>query len=92
MLARTLLRGTSVSTPSQLFINGKFVTGRGEAIEAVNPYTRSPLCSFNGASDEDVDDAVTAARAALPSWSASAPERTRCEHFQSNFRLDPFSR
>ncbi len=45
---------------------------RGEArFESINPYTAEPWASVPEATEADVDAAVAAAAAALPSWSAT---------------------
>jgi aldehyde dehydrogenase (NAD+) len=64
---------------NQLFIDGEFVdAASGETIDVYNPHDGSLLTAIAGAGAEDVDRAVTAARAALPEWSArSASDRGR---------------
>ena len=57
-----------------LFINGEFVpAGDGATFAAHNPANGEELALFAEATKEDVDKAVTAARAALPAWSKTAP-------------------
>ncbi|XP_001602871.1 cytosolic 10-formyltetrahydrofolate dehydrogenase [Nasonia vitripennis] len=67
-----------LSFPRQLFVNGKFVNGRGKPIVSVNPHDESVICSVESASIEDVDEAVKAAKKAFEEgeWSKiSARER-----------------
>lgn len=64
--------------PKQLFVNGRFVNGRGKAIPSINPHDESVICMVESASVDDVDDAVKAAKAAFEDgeWSKiSARER-----------------
>lgn len=55
-------------------IGGEWVPPRGQATcEVVNPATETALCRIALGNAADADLAVTAARAALADWSASAP-------------------
>ena len=64
-----------------LFINGQFVEPRGEGagyFPTINPANETTLSEIAGASVEDVDRAVSAAREALPRWQAlHARERAK---------------
>ena len=54
-----------------LFINGKFVKAKsGEWFPSENPATREKIAEISQASQEDVDAAVKAARAAQKGWEA----------------------
>ncbi|HEY7815370.1 MAG TPA: aldehyde dehydrogenase family protein, partial [Nakamurella sp.] len=54
----------------QMFVNGRFVDGRGDDVKTINPATEEPLASVSTAAAADVDDAVRAARAAFDGpWS-----------------------
>ncbi|MET9468973.1 aldehyde dehydrogenase family protein [Streptomyces sp. NPDC006544] len=57
-----------------MYIGGEWraAVGRGH-IEVVNPADEQPIASVPAGTDEDVDAAVRAARAAFPSWAATAP-------------------
>jgi aldehyde dehydrogenase (NAD+) len=67
-----------------LFIDGKFVGARsGTHFITINPANESSLARIADGGAEDVDAAVTAAKAALPKWSRTAP-RERAKHL---FRL-----
>jgi aldehyde dehydrogenase (NAD+) len=61
----------------QIFVNGKFRDGTGEAIKTINPADEEPLAEVAEAGPSDVDDAVKAARKAFDGpWSAmSGAER-----------------
>jgi acyl-CoA reductase-like NAD-dependent aldehyde dehydrogenase len=64
-----------------LLIGGEEVPPNGEIWEVVNPATERVIASVAGASAEQVDQAVAAARAAFPGWSAlSGEERARHIH------------
>jgi aldehyde dehydrogenase (NAD+) len=54
----------------QLFVDGRFRDGTGEAIKTVNPADEAPLAEVTEAGPSDVDDAVKAARRAAPKWAA----------------------
>ncbi|KAJ5665678.1 uncharacterized protein N7477_008126 [Penicillium maclennaniae] len=57
--------------PTGLFINNQWVkSSNGEKIASINPATEKEITSVHAASEQDVDTAVKAARAALnhPSW------------------------
>ena len=57
-----------------LFINGEFVPASdGATFDVHNPANGEHLAYFAEATKEDVDSAVKAARAALPSWSKTSP-------------------
>jgi aldehyde dehydrogenase (NAD+) len=61
----------------QIFVDGVFRDGAGDAIKTVNPADESPLAEVAEAGPTDVDDAVRAARRAFDGpWSAmSGAER-----------------
>ncbi len=74
------------------FIGGTFVRGRGH-FDSINPATGKKLARIAQATSEEVDQAVTAAREALPEWSRrSGHERARflyalARQIQKNARL-----
>ena len=54
----------------QIFVNGKFRDGSGEATKTINPADEEPLAEVSEAGSSDVDDAVRAARRAFDGpWS-----------------------
>ncbi len=61
----------------QIFVDGAFRDGAGEAIKTINPADEQPLAEVAEAGPSDVDDAVRAARRAFDGpWSAmSGAER-----------------
>jgi aldehyde dehydrogenase (NAD+) len=61
----------------RLFINGEFVPSKsGKKFDIVNPNNEKFAASVYEAGAEDVDEAVKAAQAAFPAWSAlSAADR-----------------
>jgi aminobutyraldehyde dehydrogenase len=64
--------------PTQLFIDGAFVTGEGEAERVLNPATGELLVALPEASNEQVHKAVSAAHRAFDAWSETTPmERSR---------------
>jgi aldehyde dehydrogenase (NAD+) len=69
----------TVIESSELFIGGEWVAPRGSArIEVLSASTEEPIGSVPEGTDEDIDAAVKAARAALPGWSAT-PKEERAE-------------
>ncbi len=69
---------TDITLPTQLFIDGAFVTGEGEAEKVLNPSTGELLVALPEASVEQVHKAVSAAHRAFDGWSESTPmERSR---------------
>ncbi|MDT4945249.1 MAG: aldehyde dehydrogenase [Pseudonocardiales bacterium] len=54
----------------QIFVDGAFRDGAGEAIKTINPADEEPLAEVAEAGPSDVDDAVAAARRAFVPWSA----------------------
>jgi aldehyde dehydrogenase (NAD+) len=54
----------------QIFVDGTFRDGRGEAIKTINPADEAPLAEVAEASPSDVDDAIRAARRAADKWAA----------------------
>jgi aldehyde dehydrogenase (NAD+) len=54
----------------QIFVDGRFRDGAGEAIKTVNPADEAPLAEVTEAGPSDVDDAVKAARRASAKWAA----------------------
>jgi aminobutyraldehyde dehydrogenase len=64
--------------PTQLFIDGAFVTGEGDAERVLNPATGELLVALPEASTEQVHKAVSAAHRAFDAWSETTPmERSR---------------
>jgi aldehyde dehydrogenase (NAD+) len=57
-----------------LYVNGAWIpSASGEGIDVVNPATEEVIETVPAGWPGDVDVAVTAARAAFPSWSGTAP-------------------
>ena len=55
----------------QIFVDGEFRDGSGEAVKTINPADEQPLAEVAEAGPSDVDDAVRAARRAFEGpWSA----------------------
>ena len=69
---------TPITLPTQLLIDGAFVTGEGEAEHVLNPATGELLVALPEASSEQVHKAVSAAHRAFDSWSETTPaDRSR---------------
>lgn len=68
----TLPNGLKYTQPSGLFINNEFVKSKaGRTLESINPSTGEVNGAVYAAEEDDVDIAVTAARAAFKSWKKS---------------------
>lgn len=63
---------TAVKEHGRELIGGQWVTGEGEQIDSYSPATGELLGSVMGASPQQVDDAVAAARKAFESWSRTS--------------------
>jgi aldehyde dehydrogenase (NAD+) len=61
----------------QIFIDGLFRDGTGEAIKSINPADEEPLAEVAEAGPSDVDDAVAAARRAADGLWGSMPAKER---------------
>ncbi len=58
-----------IASKYKLFINGKFVVAKSrQSFDSINPATDEVLAKVSQANAADVDDAVNAARKALPAW------------------------
>jgi len=71
----TLPSGKEYVQPTGLFINNEFIKAKsGKTFDAINPATSKAICEVQEASEEDVDVAVKAARAAFEgAWGESVP-------------------
>lgn len=59
----------------RLFIGGAFRPGSAETLAVTNPATGETLERFDGASGEDIADAIDAAHDAFPVWRATPPRK-----------------
>ncbi|USX03032.1 succinylglutamate-semialdehyde dehydrogenase [Pseudomonas proteolytica] len=53
---------------NSLYIAGSWLAGQGERFESLNPVTQQVVWAGNGATVEQVESAVQAARQAFPAW------------------------
>ncbi|MDA3877352.1 MAG: aldehyde dehydrogenase family protein, partial [Halothiobacillus sp.] len=58
----------------QMLINGMLVAGQGESVDIVSPHNDERVLSISEATEEQVDEAVKAARAAFAGWSELTPK------------------
>ncbi|KAH7000674.1 aldehyde dehydrogenase domain-containing protein [Ilyonectria destructans] len=66
----TLPNGLKYEQPTGLFIDNAFVTGSGDKFSVINPTNEEEIIVLQGASEEDVNTAVCAARKAFEGeWS-----------------------
>ena len=59
---------------TKLLINGKFVAGKGEKEDVLDPATGKTIVAIGEASEEQIGAAVDAAAATLESWSTTVPK------------------
>lgn len=73
-----LPNGKKYEQPLGLFVNNEFVQGRGKQFSVIDPDTEKEIARIHGASAEDIENAVRAARKAFEGdWgSFSASERS----------------
>ncbi|NIL17263.1 succinylglutamate-semialdehyde dehydrogenase [Pseudomonas sp. AN3A02] len=81
---------------NSLYIAGEWLVGQGEVFESLNPVTQQVVWSGNGATTEQVESAVQAARQAFPAWAKRSLEErlSVLEAFAANLksRADEFAR
>lgn len=63
------------------YINGQWLEGEGASFQSVNPTKNTALWTGNSASSEQIESAISAARAALPKWAMLAVE-SRLEYIK----------
>ena len=69
------LTGMYMITRDAIYVGGKWVPASGkEKIEVVNPATEEIIGTVPVGLEKDVNDAISAARSAFPSWSKSSIE------------------
>ncbi len=77
----TLLGGNSLDT-KKLYINGEWVDSTGtETTDVINPATEEVIATVAIGTNEDVDKAVAAAKAAFPTWN-TRPVEERIEYME----------
>jgi succinate-semialdehyde dehydrogenase / glutarate-semialdehyde dehydrogenase len=77
---------TGMDVPTGLLIGGQWTGGRSGTLPVINPATEDAISEVADASPEDGLDAVGAAAAALPGWSATPP-RQRAECLRKAYEL-----
>jgi succinate-semialdehyde dehydrogenase / glutarate-semialdehyde dehydrogenase len=76
---------TGMDVPTGLLVGGEWTGGRG-TIPVIDPATEEALTEVADATERDGIDAVSAAQAALPGWSATPP-RQRAECLRRTYEL-----
>ncbi|KAJ5296191.1 hypothetical protein PENANT_c021G02468 [Penicillium antarcticum] len=70
-LTITGFEGRQITVPTGLFINNEFVpSSTGQTLQVENPSTGDKLGTISAASSEDIDNAVTCAKASFNAWRA----------------------
>ena len=73
-------------TPTELFVDGKWVAGADGTLPVLDPSTGEVITEVARAGSDDVGNAVEAAAGAQPGWAATAP-RERGEVLRKAFEL-----
>jgi succinylglutamic semialdehyde dehydrogenase len=73
---------------NSLYIAGEWLAGQGEVFKSLNPVTQQVVWSGNGATAEQVESAVQAARQAFPAWGKRSLEErlSVLEAFAANLK------
>ncbi|HEY8301758.1 MAG TPA: NAD-dependent succinate-semialdehyde dehydrogenase [Jatrophihabitans sp.] len=74
------------ATPTEMYVDGKWTGGSAGSFAVLDPSTGAEIASVPRAGEDDVRAAVSAAAAALPGWSGTAP-RERSEVLRRMFEL-----
>jgi succinate-semialdehyde dehydrogenase / glutarate-semialdehyde dehydrogenase len=82
----TALTALPTGTPTEMFVDGKWVGGSGGTFAVLDPSTGNEIASVPRAGVDDVATAIAAASAALPEWAATPP-RDRAEVLRRAFEL-----
>ncbi|CAH0051469.1 unnamed protein product [Clonostachys solani] len=73
----SLPNGKSYEQPTGLFVNNEFVQGHGERFTVIDPVSEGQIIQLQGASSDDIDGAVAAARAAFEGEWSELPSTER---------------
>ncbi|WP_250654969.1 succinylglutamate-semialdehyde dehydrogenase [Alkalimarinus coralli] len=65
------------SASGQLYINGEWKEGQGATLDSICPVSQQKVWSGRSATENDVDNAVTAARTAFASWKKRSIEERK---------------
>jgi succinylglutamic semialdehyde dehydrogenase len=73
---------------NSLYIAGSWLAGQGDVVESLNPVTQQVVWAGNGATVEQVESAVQAARQAFPAWAKRSLEErlSVLEAFAANLK------
>jgi lactaldehyde dehydrogenase/glycolaldehyde dehydrogenase len=64
---------TDIRLESRIYVNGRWQEGQGERRQVISPTTGQPFAEVTEATEAQLQEAISAARSALPHWSARSP-------------------
>ena len=64
---------TDIRLESRIYVNGRWQEGQGGRRQVISPTTGQPFAEVTEATEAQLQEAISAARSALPHWSARSP-------------------
>ena len=64
---------TDIHLESRIYVNGRWQEGQGGRRQVISPTTGQPFAEVTEATEAQLQEAISAARSALPHWSARSP-------------------
>lgn len=64
---------TDIRLESRIYVNGRWQEGQGGRRQVISPTTGQPFAEVTEATQAQLQEAISAARSALPHWSARSP-------------------
>ena len=64
---------TDIRLESRIYVNGRWQEGQGGRRQVISPATGQPFAEVTEATQAQLQEAISAARSALPHWSARSP-------------------
>ena len=64
---------TDIRLESRIYVNGRWQEGQGGRRQVISPTTGQPFAAVTEATEAQLQEAISAARSALPHWSARSP-------------------
>jgi acyl-CoA reductase-like NAD-dependent aldehyde dehydrogenase len=65
---------TDIRLESRIYVNGRWQEGQGGRRQVISPTTGQPFAEVTEATEAQLQEAISAARSALPHWSARSPQ------------------
>ncbi|MEI6025832.1 MAG: aldehyde dehydrogenase [Betaproteobacteria bacterium] len=64
---------TDIRLEGRIYVNGRWQEGQGGRRQVISPTTGQPFAEVTEATEAQLQEAISAARSALPNWSARSP-------------------